>query len=128
MERKLYRIFEFQQSWNQIFSNSEKNLQTVATLLVSEFINEKQFEEFAKGLLLGTYTYPFDKTHPFWSKSFELHFGNLSQKKLDTISSRVNAMCEGQTACQDWLNKPANLKKPGDFQYLFKKFSKEKIS
>lgn len=117
--------FEFQQIGVKFSQTQKKNLQTVATLLVSEFINEKQFEEFTKGLLLGTYTYPFDKTHPFWNKSFELHFGNLSQKKLDTISSRINAICEGQTACQDWLNKPANLKKPEIFNTYLKNLAKK---
>lgn len=93
--------------------------------MISEFINEKQFEEFAKGMLLGTYAYPFDKNHPFWNESFELHFGNLSQKKLEIISLRIDAICEGQAACQDWLNKPANLKKPEIFNTYLKDLAKK---
>ncbi|WP_411812644.1 leucyl aminopeptidase family protein [Chryseobacterium scophthalmum] len=117
--------FEFQQIGVKFSQTQKKNIQTVPTLLISEFINQKQFEEFTKGLLLGTYTYPFDKTHSFWNKSFELHFGNLSQKKLDIISSRIDAICEGQVACQDWLNKPANLKKPEIFNAYLKNLAKK---
>lgn len=117
--------FEFQQIGMKFSQTQKKNIQTVPTLLISEFINEKQFEEFAKGMLLGTYAYPFDKNHPFWNESFELHFGNLSHKKLETISLRIDAICEGQAACQDWLNKPANLKKPEIFNTYLKDLAKK---
>ena len=117
--------FEFQQIGMKFSQTQKKNIQTVPTLLISEFINEKQFEEFVKGMLLGTYAYPFDKNHPFWNESFELHFGNLSQKKLETISLRIDAICEGQAACQDWLNKPANLKKPEIFNTYLKDLAKK---
>lgn len=117
--------FEFQQIGLKFSQTQKKNIQKVPTLLVSEFINEKQFEEFTKGLLLGTYTYPFNKTHTFWNESFELHFENVSQKKLDTISERINAICDGQTACQDWLNKPANLKKPEIFNTYLKNLAQK---
>ncbi|MGO4710765.1 leucyl aminopeptidase family protein, partial [Chryseobacterium sp. 2TAF14] len=117
--------FEFQQVGIKFSQTQKKNIQTVPTLFIADFINEKQFEEFIKGLLLGTYNYPFDKTHAFWNQSFELHFGNLSQKKLDHISLRTDAICEGQTACQDWLNKPANLKKPEIFNAYLKNLAKK---
>ncbi|MFL9833001.1 M17 family metallopeptidase [Chryseobacterium terrae] len=117
--------FEFQQNALKFSQTQKKNIQTVPTLLIADFINEKQFEEFTKGLLLGTYSYPFDKTHPLWNQSFELHFGNLSQKKLDKISSKINAFCDGQTACMDWLNKPANLKKPEIFSAYLKNLAKK---
>jgi len=117
--------FEFQQIGMKFSQTQKKNIQTVPTLLISEFINEKQFEEFVKGMLLGTYAYPFDKNHPFWNVSFELHFGNLSHKKLETISLRIDAICDGQAACQDWLNKPANLKKPEIFNTYLKDIAKK---
>ncbi len=63
-----------------------------------------------KGLFIGTYHYPFEKNHPFWNAKFELHFENLSQKKLDHISQKAEALSNGQIACQEWMNKPANLK------------------
>ncbi|KFF00911.1 peptidase M17 [Chryseobacterium formosense] len=117
--------FEFQQTGIKFSQTHKKNIQTVATLLIADFIHENQFEEFAKGLLLGTYNYPFDKTHPFWDESFELHFGNLSPKKLETISTKIDAICEGQTACMDWLNKPANLKRPEAINAYLKNLAKK---
>ncbi|MCU7613829.1 leucyl aminopeptidase family protein [Chryseobacterium sp. GMJ5] len=117
--------FEFQQiavKFSQIHKN---NLQAVPTLLLADLINEKQFEEFLKGLYLGTYEYPFEKNHILWNEDFEIHFGNLSQKKLDAVSLRTDALCEGQTACQDWLNKPANLKRPEIFNQYLKNIAKK---
>lgn len=116
--------FEFQQVGMK-FSQTQKNIQAVPTLLVADFINEEQFSEFVKGLFLGTYKYPFEKKHPLWKDSFELHFGNLSQKKLENISTEIMAICEGQFACQDWLNKPANLKKPEIFSSYLKDLAKK---
>lgn len=117
--------FEFQQVAMKFSQNQKKNFQAVPTLISADFINEKQFEEFVKGLLLGTYNYPFEKDHSFWNEKFELHFGNLSQKKLDVISGRADAICEGQTACQDWLNKPANFKRPEAVNTYLKNLSKK---
>lgn len=116
--------FEFQQVGMK-FSQTQKNIQAAPTLLVADFINEEQFSEFVKGLFLGTYKYFFEKKHPLWKDSFELHFGNLSQKKLENISEGIMAICEGQFACQDWLNKPANLKKPEIFSSYLKDLAKK---
>ncbi|MCX8532265.1 M17 family metallopeptidase [Chryseobacterium luquanense] len=117
--------FEFQQIGVKFSQNQKKNIQTVPTLFIADFINEKQFEEFTKGLFLGTYNYPFSRIHAFWNESFELHFGNLSQKKLDVISERIDAICEGQMTCQDWLNKPANLKRPEALNTYLKNLAKK---
>lgn len=117
--------FEFQQVAMKFSQTQKKNFQAVSTLILADFISEKQFQEFIKGLFLGTYNYPFDKNHPFWNEKFELHFGNLSQKKLDNIISRADAICEGQTACQDWLNKPANLKRPEAINAYLKNLAKK---
>lgn len=117
--------FEFQQVAMKFSQTQKKNFQTVSTLILADFISEKQFQEFIKGLFLGTYNYPFEKNHPFWNEKFELHFGNLSQKKLDNIISRADAICEGQTACQDWLNKPANLKRPEAINAYLKNLAKK---
>lgn len=117
--------FEIQQVANKFSQSQKKNLQAVPTLVLADFMTEKQFEEFIKGLLIGTYNYPFEKTHPFWNTKFEIHFENLSQKKLDTISQRTEAVSNGQIACQDWLNKPANLKKPDTFSLYLKNLAKK---
>lgn len=117
--------FEFQQVAMKFSQTQKKSFQVVSTLILADFISEKQFQEFIKGLFLGTYNYPFEKNHPFWNEKFELHFGNLSQKKLDNIISRADAICEGQTACQDWLNKPANLKRPDAINVYLKNLAKK---
>ncbi|KPH14534.1 M17 family metallopeptidase [Chryseobacterium sp. ERMR1:04] len=117
--------FEAQQVAQKFSQSQKKNLQPVPTLLLADFITDKQFEEFVKGLLIGTYNYPFDKTHPFWNAKFEIHFENVSQKKLNAITERVTALCNGQIACQDWLNKPANLKNPDIFNLYLKNLAKK---
>lgn len=118
-------VFEMQQVAVKFSQTYKEKLSAVPTLIVGDFMVEKQFEEFIKGLLLGTYNYPFEKTHAFWSPKFELHFENLSQKKLDMISHKSEALSSGQTACQEWLNKPANLKKPETFGTYLKNISKK---
>ncbi|ROH87651.1 leucyl aminopeptidase family protein [Chryseobacterium cucumeris] len=117
--------FEIQQVTAKFSQTQKEKLLAVPTLALADFLNEKQFEEFVKGLLTGTYNYPFDKKHAFWNTKFELHFENLSQKKLDHISQKAEALVNGQTACQDWLNKPANLKKPDILSAYLKNLAKK---
>lgn len=118
-------VFEIQQVAAKFSQTYKEKLMAVPTLAVADFMTEKRFEEFVKGLLLGTYRYPFEKTHVFWNPKFELHFENLSQKKLDGISRKSEALSNGQIACQEWLNKPANLKKPEIFSLYLKTISKK---
>ncbi|WP_294199458.1 leucyl aminopeptidase family protein [uncultured Chryseobacterium sp.] len=117
--------FEVQQVSVKFSQTYQEKIQPLPTLLLADFMTEKQFEEFVKGLLTGTYRYPFEKTHAFWSPRFELHFENLSQKKLDHIARKTEAISDGQTACQEWLNKPANLKKPDTFSLYLKNLAKK---
>ncbi|WP_295223266.1 leucyl aminopeptidase family protein [uncultured Chryseobacterium sp.] len=117
--------FEVQQVAVKFSQTYQEKIQSLPTLLLADFMTEKQFEEFVKGLLTGTYRYPFEKTHAFWSPRFELHFENLSQKKLDHIARKTEAISDGQTACQEWLNKPANLKKPDTFSLYLKNLAKK---
>ncbi|WP_308003191.1 leucyl aminopeptidase family protein [uncultured Chryseobacterium sp.] len=117
--------FEIQQVAVKFSQTQKGKVQPVPTLVIADCLNERQFEEFAKGLLIGTYNYPFEKTHAFWNAKFELHFENLSQKKLDTIGKKAEALSNGQTACQEWLNNPANLKKPDTFSLYLKNLAKK---
>lgn len=117
--------FEVQQVGNTFSQAQKERLLAVPTLVVADFINKKQCEEFVKGLLIGTYNYPFEKAHAFWNPAFELHFENISQKTLDHISQKAEALSNGQTACQEWLNKPANLKKPDIFSSYLKNLAKK---
>lgn len=123
--KSVVQDFEVQQVANKFSQTQKKNLQAAPTLVLADFITQKQFEQFVKGLFLGTYTYPFKKNHAFWKPEFEIHFENLSQKKLDTISQRAEALSNGQAACQEWLNKPANLKKPDIVSSYLKNLAKK---
>lgn len=118
-------LFEVQQVALKFSQTYKEKILPLPTLVVGDFINEKQFEEFVKGLMIGTYNYPFEKTHPLWNPKFELHFENLSQKKLDYINQKAEAISNGQIACQEWLNKPANLKKPDVFSMYLKNLAKK---
>jgi leucyl aminopeptidase len=117
--------FEVQQVALKFSQTYKEKIQAVPTLVLADLMSERQFEEFIKGLLIGTYHYPFEKTHAFWNPGFELHFENLSQKKLDHIGKKAEAISNGQTACQEWLNKPANLKKPDIFSLYLKNLAKK---
>ncbi|MCT2564205.1 leucyl aminopeptidase family protein [Chryseobacterium herbae] len=117
--------FEVQQVAVKFSQTQKDKLQAVPTLVLADFLKEEQFAEFVKGLLFGTYTYPFDKKHACWNTKFEIHFENLSQKKLDAIGSKAEALANGQTACQEWLNKPANLKKPDMLSLYLKNLAKK---
>ncbi|SHG37116.1 leucyl aminopeptidase [Chryseobacterium oranimense] len=117
--------FEIQQVAVKFSQIQKEKIQAVPTLVLADFLKEKQFEEFVKGLLLGTYSYPFDKKHAIWNPKFEIHFENLSQKKLDAIGTKSEALANGQTACQEWLNKPANLKKPDILNSYLKNLAKK---
>jgi len=119
-----FKSFEIQQIATRFTQAQKKSIRAVPTLMVADFLSEKEFEEFIKGLLIGTYQYPSDTSHPFWDSEFEIHFENISQKKLDTVKKRALALSHGQIACQDWLNKPANLKKPDIFSSYLKNLAK----
>jgi leucyl aminopeptidase len=59
--------FEIQQVAVKFSQAYKKNLQAVPTLVLGDFMTEKQFEELIKGFLNGTYHYPFEKDHAFWN-------------------------------------------------------------
>lgn len=115
--------FEFQQIGNKFSQSQKKNLLPCITLITGDIVNKEQFEEFTKGLYLGTYNYPFDKIHPFWNEKFKIHYQNLEEKDLQLIARKTTAICEAQTTCQEWLNKPANFKKPDAISNYLKEIS-----
>lgn len=121
-----FRDFEVQQVANKFSNSQKKNLQSLPTLISADFLTENQFEEFVKGLYLGTYQYPFSKEHAFWNDKFELHFEGLNSGQLDKISSNVQAVCNGQFAAMEWLNKPANAKDVNQISDFLKNLAKEK--
>lgn len=111
--------FEIQNIANKFANDYKKNLQPVPTLVVSK-LNSGFIEEFVKGLYLGTYLYPFEKSHSFWNENFELHFEKISKEKARKISMKTEALCNGQFAGMEWLNKPANHKKVNQISEFLK--------
>ena len=121
-----FKDFEIQQVANKFSNSQKKNLQSVPTKISANFLTESQFEDLVKGLFLGTYKYPFNEEHPFWNEQFEIHFDGFGQEKLDEISLNVKALCKGQFAAMDWLNKPANAKDVNQISDFLKNLAKEK--
>ncbi len=118
--------FEIQKTANQFSQKYREQLLSTSTKINAEFLDENQFEAFAKGLFLGTYRYQKYKDHPFWQEKFEIHYENLPTKQLKKISEKVEALCNGQFACMEWLNKPANFKTADIFSSYLKNLAQEK--
>lgn len=94
----------------QKFSNQFKEKLISAPSSVFGEICTNQFECFIQGLFLGTYNYPFDKEHPFWKPGFEIHFDKIGDSEGKELAVATEAICYGQFAGMEWLNKPANQK------------------
>ena len=103
--------FDFQEVASKFSYNNRKKIQAVATLINSESFNKNQIENLVKGLFLGTYTYPFKAKHPVLHNDFILIINGISSDDLDNLHSKTEALCEGQFACMEWLNKPQNFKR-----------------
>lgn len=117
--------FEIQQTANKFAYAYKDKILSEITLLEADF-DESQIHEFLTGLLIGTYYYPFSYKHPLLSEKFELHYEKFSQKKLDVISKKSEAIFNGQTASMEWLNKPANFKSTELISAYLKNLAKEK--
>lgn len=101
--------FVFQAVANKFSSDYKEKIQGVGTSITGKW-SLGQITEFFKGLFLGTYIYPFEKSHPAWDKKFELHYSGIKQDQADQISLQIEALSFGQFSAMDWLNKPANFK------------------
>jgi leucyl aminopeptidase len=107
------------------FSQTQKENCRQPYITSGRFHEWKTVWRICERALIGTYNYPFEKNHPFWNAKFELHFENLSQKKLDHIGQKAEALSNGQISCQEWMNKPANLKRPDTFSLYLKNMAKK---
>ena len=116
--------FEIQSVANKFANDYKKNLQAVPTSVDSK-LGFDLTEEFVKGLFLGTYLYPFEKSHPFWQENFELHFENISEAEAKDLALKTEALCNGQFAGMEWLNKPANHKKVDQISEFLKSTSEK---
>lgn len=101
--------------------SQKKNLQATPTEIIADQLSDRHYLELIKGLFLGTYNYPFQSEHAFWKEEFSIIAKSISKEKVEGIISETAAICKGQFACMEWLNKPANFKKAP----LITKFLKE---
>ena len=111
--------FELQAIANKFANDYKKNIQPVSTSIQSK-LEFDLIEEFVKGLYLGTYLYPFEKSHPFWQDNFELYIENISDEEAENLALKTQALCNGQFAGMEWLNKPANHKKVNQISEFLK--------
>ncbi|KFC20263.1 peptidase M17 [Chryseobacterium sp. FH1] len=116
--------FEIQAVAKKFANDYKKNLQVVPTSVHSK-LGFDLTEEFVKGLFLGTYLYPFEKSHPFWQENFELYFENISEDEANNLAIKTEALCNGEFAGMEWLNKPANHKKVDQISKFLKSTSEK---
>lgn len=103
--------FEIQACAEKFTYDFRKKIKATTTLLNSENFNSDQIECLVKGLYLGTYEYPFKGEHPVFHSDFSLQLNSVSEEKLKQLELKAVAICEGQFACMEWLNKPQNFKR-----------------
>ena len=118
--------FEIQKIGNHFSQSKKKNLLPVETKIEADFLNENQFSALIEGLFLGTYQYGLKKEHAFWQDEFSLHTSSFSSAILNKIIQNTTSLCNGQFACMEWLNKPANMKNADLISSFLKDLSKEK--
>lgn len=94
-------------------------------LIIKNELKDDELEAFIIGLFQGTYQYPFKNEHPFWSSDFEIETSKQDKKTINAIIKDAKALCVGQFAGMDWLNKPANQKKVDDISLFLKEISKK---
>lgn len=103
--------FDIQAIASKFSYDFRKKIQAENTLLEVKDLNDIQIENLVKGLYLGTYTYPFKAEHPLFNSEFNLVIDSVLEEKLSDVKVRTQAVCEGQFACMEWLNKPQNFKR-----------------
>ena len=111
--------YEIQAVASKFANDYKKSVQPVPTSVHSK-LDLESTEEFVKGLFLGTYLYPFEKSHPFWQENFALHFEMVSDDAAKKLAVKTEALCNGQFAGMEWLNKPANYKKVNQISEFLK--------
>ncbi|TXF79055.1 leucyl aminopeptidase family protein [Chryseobacterium sp.] len=111
--------FEIQAAASKFAYDFRKKIQSVPTSINDGEFNQDQAGELAKGLFLGTYSYPFKGEHLFFKPEFSAVLQSVSEEGLKNLQLKILALCEGQFACMEWLNKPQNFKKvPHISQFL----------
>ncbi len=103
--------FEIQEAAEKFSYDFRKKIKAESTFISIENFNNPQIESLVKGLYLGTYEYPFKEVHSFFNDNFSLQLTSFSNEDLKQLEIKTQAICEGQFACMEWLNKPQNFKR-----------------
>ena len=103
--------FEIQASAEKFTYDFRKKLKATNTEINADSFKNHQIESLVKGLFLGTYEYPFKAEHPIFNADFQLILSDISEENLQDLITKISAICEGQFACMEWLNKPQNFKR-----------------
>lgn len=103
--------FEIQEAAEKFSYDFRKKIKVESTFIKTENFNTDQIENLVKGLYLGTYEYPFKEEHSFFKDNFSLKLISFSDEDLKELEIKTQAICEGQFACMEWLNKPQNFKR-----------------
>lgn len=103
--------FEIQEAAEKFSYDFRKKIKVESTFIKTENFNTDQIENLVKGLYLGTYEYPFKEEHSFFKDNFSLKLISFSDEDLKELEIKIQAICEGQFACMEWLNKPQNFKR-----------------
>ena len=117
--------FEIQQTAEKFSYDFRKKLKSVATEFNAKDFNKDQNESLVKGLFLGTYEYPFKADHAILNSEFHLVLSSFSEENLKELSLKTSALCEGQFACMEWLNKPQNFKRVPHISGFLKEISEK---
>ena len=117
--------FEIQQTAEKFTYDIRKKLKSVSTEINSDIFNNDQIQSLVKGLFLGTYEYPFQAEHAIFNSDFQLILSNISEENLKELSLETSALCEGQFACMEWLNKPQNFKRVPQISFFLNEISEK---
>lgn len=117
--------FEIQAVASKFAYDFRKKILAVPTLINDKDFVEDQVGELTKGLFLGTYTYPFKGEHPFFKHEYSVILNTVSDENLKNLQLKTLALCEGQFACMEWLNKPQNFKKVAHISQFLKEIAEK---
>ncbi|MGB6093631.1 MAG: leucyl aminopeptidase family protein, partial [Moheibacter sp.] len=107
-ELKATDFLEIAQKFSTVYRKEFDSIQTLIEFY--NLFNNNYINNFIEGLFLGTYAYPFDKEHPFWKTGFGIQIEGIDLDFAKQISEKTEAVCYGQFAAMEWMNKPANFK------------------
>ncbi|MBP0612727.1 leucyl aminopeptidase family protein [Chryseobacterium sp. cx-311] len=102
--------FDIQETAAKFSWNFRKKIKPQTTNLICMNSMGENLKPILTGLYLGTYEYPFESKHPFFTEGFEL-IAETDAGALEAVAFEAKALCEGEFACREWLNKPQNHQK-----------------